>query len=184
MHLFFSYPHTFASTETPALKWSAHYTCPGMKQRRHQLSVFPVSRAVLTKERLWFHIFIYLCLLSLYLDVSWLQSSSLSSLHPFLTASICSLLCCVLCFPHLSILKTFMPLCWDLAALCVIEPCLIYRVSFLVPPQPFLPLHVLLIQALQSVLQISATMRLHRSPKLKLWKTLLPSRLGSSYLQN
>lgn len=87
-------------------------------------------------------------------------------------------------FPHLSILKTFMPLCWDLAALCAIESCLTYRVSFLVPPQPFLPLHILLIQTLQSVLQISATMRLHRSPKLKLWKTLLPSRLGSSYLQN
>lgn len=87
-------------------------------------------------------------------------------------------------FPHLSILKTFMPLCWDLDALCAIDPCLIYRVSFLVPPQPFLPLHILLIQTLQSVLQISATMRLLRSPKLKLWKTLLPSRLGSSYLQN
>lgn len=74
-----------------------------------------------------------------------------------------------------------MSLCWDLAVLCAIEPCLIYPVFFLVLSQPLLPLHILLITNLTICI---TDFCFHRSPKLKLWKTLLSSILGSSCLQN
>lgn len=107
MHLFFTPTHLQAQKH---LHWSAlpcSHTHPATEQRRHQLSVFAVPRAVLT-GRGWFCTFSCIfCPLPLYWDVPGLQLCSSSSFHQFLAASVGSLCCSVLCFP----LSAFMSLC-------------------------------------------------------------------------